>query len=248
MGVMPDAPPPASETALHRLLLALLAVLALAGLAPLFAAGVVYRFFHSERVFALAAIGMTGAVVPGLLALRAARRTAASDDAPRALALWGACLVAALSALASVTLTAQTMLPWLVVQAQRNTLPYAVTQPLALLVFVIGVALALDRGALGVVAPRALAVPLAALKGLGAGLVVAIWFLEGGAGPHPGPWWILVKTLAMAAVILVLAWRLERVPPARRFVLAWIVALAGCANVLATLEVLARMGGGAGGS
>lgn len=230
------------EAALHRLLLALLAVLVLAGLAPLFAAGNVYRFFHSERVFVLAAMGLAGAIVPGLLALRASRHTDHADDAARALALWGACVAAALAALASVTLMAQTLLPWLVVQAQRNTHAYALTQPLALVVFVIGVALALDRAALGtVVGPRAI-LPVLVAKCLVAGFIVAVWFLEGGAGLRPGPWWLALKTVAAAAAIFALARRFERTSPAARLVFAWLTALAGLANVLATLEVLARMG------
>ncbi len=69
-----------ADAAFHRLLLLLLAVLVLAGTLPLFASGGVYRFFHSWRVFTLAAIGVAGALLPGLLALRAARRAASQTE------------------------------------------------------------------------------------------------------------------------------------------------------------------------
>lgn len=239
--------PPAGEAALHRLLFALLAVLLLAGAAPLFAAAVVYRFFHSLRVFGLVSLGLAAALAPALVAWRAARAAgearALRADRLVALALWSACAVGAAAALLALTFTAQTMVPTLVAEAQRNTLPYVVLQPVAAAVFVLAVALAASPAGFAAfgLAPAA-ARMCAALVMLAGGAALAIWFLGFDPGFGPAPLWLAVKVLLGAAVIGAVARRAAARGPRVR--LAWVALVVGLLNVIGTLLVLARLGGG----
>lgn len=173
------------------------------------------------------------------IALTLAVTGAARDDRNavagrlRAAAVWSGCGVSVVLVLAAVVVTAQTMDLRDIVQAQVNTLPYVLLQPLAALVFVVALALAGSRGV------RRLAEGLHLFVGCAAGSTL---FLGGYAGPLlPGPVWLLAKATALMLGVLMVRRRLARLPDERRRGLPWrLLAPVAALNLIATVVMVGR--------
>ena len=244
MDAAPLVPPP-DDRSLHRILIVLIAVLLVAGATPLFAAALVYRFFHSITVLVLVLAALAVPFVPALLAWRAGappedveRPAMGAGGVPLAIAA-----VAAVYAVLAVALTAQTFVPALLAQAQANTLPYAVLHPLAAAAFVTALAL-LDAGAAARRWSGTAAAPLvgrAALLGL-AGAALAEAFGAGGAGPVlPPQAWLLGKVLVGAALVFGVSRVLARRSAGARAWLAWLALAVAVLDVVGTAAVLANL-------
>jgi len=173
------------------------------------------------------------AVVTGARSGVAARLEAAS--------LWGACGLAVLTAFGAVAVTAETLSLQNIVLAQQNTALFALRQPAAASVYVVALALAGQSPALRTVfgplsGPRLLAesAVVLVLSALGATL-----FLGGFAGGWlAAPLWVLVKTLAVTALLMLARDRLAGLAHGPRLAIAWLAALVGFVN-LAISQVLA---------
>ncbi len=160
----------------------------------------------------------------------------------RAAVSWSGCGVAMLLALAAVALTAQTLDLRNIVLAQRNTLPFALLQPVAALVFVVALAAVGSHGVRppgGASGVRRFAEGLHLFTGCAVGSTL---FLAGYAGPGlPGPVWLLGKTVALMAVVLIVARRIGRLTDERRRALAWrALAPVALLNLVGTLVVVGR--------
>lgn len=176
--------------------------------------------------------------------------TGATGDDPyaaggrwRAAAVWSGCGVVVVLVVASVVVTAQTMDLRHIVEAQVNTLPYLLLQPVAALVFAVALAVATSHGVrpptAGVPGARRLAEGLHLFVGCAAGGTL---FLGGFAGPLlPGPVWLVGKALALMLAVLMVRRRLMRLADERRCGLPWrVLAPVAALNLIATMVVVGR--------
>ena len=155
-------------------------------------------------------------------------------------ALWAACALAALYAAAGIATVAETLDLENIVLAQRNTALHVIRQPVAAWIFVVAVTMAGHESALdALLGPpsrgRALALGamLLALSALGATL-----FLGGFDGRRlPPPAWLALKTLVIAALVLLLRARLRGLTLRARLAIAWAAGLAGLINLVVALTL-----------
>ena len=178
-----------------------------------------------------------------LVAITAAGRGRRALAAPRleAATLWCAAGLAILAATAAVSAGASSLNLDYIVQAQRHTALFVLTQPAAASIYIVALALAGQDDVLRDVlaAPRRRAVALLALAGWSA--LGALLFLGGYAGRGlPGPVWLLLKTLAVAALLLVARRRLSGLAPGPRLAIAWAGCLLGFVNLAISLVLAPR--------
>jgi NADH-quinone oxidoreductase subunit H len=216
------------------------AALVLAPLVPFTAAGpfaaVPYGLFIILAGYAAIALTLVVAGTAGDDGMDASGR-------PGAAVVWAGCGVAMLLAILAVVAVAQTMDLGNIVLAQQNTLPYALVEPVAALVFVVALAVLWSHR----VRPPGSAPPAARRLAEGLHLFVccslgSTLFLAGYAGPVlPGPVWLVAKSVALVVAVLMLGRRLARLPDDRRRVLAWrYLAPFALLNFIGTLVLVGR--------
>jgi NADH:ubiquinone oxidoreductase subunit H len=141
----------------------------------------------------------------------------------------------------AVAFASQTMSPARIIQAQVNTQPFALSQPLGVAAFLLasgGVLAGVGGNAIGRPLSRNDVGPLLLAAGLGA--MGATFNLAGGDGPAlPSAAWFIIKAAALAGAIVVLASRVARATVERRAALAWQVAAPlALLNLLAVLAIV----------
>lgn len=160
-----------------------------------------------------------------------------------AAALWCAAGLAVLAAAAAVATAASSLNLVHIVQAQRHTTLFVLSQPAAASIYIVSLALAgqddVTRAVLGDAAPARRAtmlVVLAAWSGLGAML-----FLGGYAGGGlPAPAWLVLKSLAVAALLLAARRWLRGIASGPRLAIAWGGCLLGLVNLGISLLLAPR--------
>jgi NADH:ubiquinone oxidoreductase subunit H len=191
----------------------------------------------------LAATGLGGLALAVAVTAAATGERRAIPARLESAALWAACGLAALSSLAAVAATAETLNLTLIVAAQLNTSLYVLKQPAAASVYLAALALAGQPPALRAVLgppslPRAVseATLVMVLGALGATL-----FLGGFGGEGlPGPVWLLAKTVVVALTLVAMRRRLAGLAHGPRLAIAWAAALVGLINLAVTLVLATR--------
>ena len=230
---------PDSSAGVVGLLAASLALAAVIPLAP------AQRYFPPLDLGLLIAAG--GFVAASLTIVMLTASNGSRREVPRRLetaTLWCAASLALLTAIAAVASSAQSFNLEYIVLAQRHTVLFVLTQPAAASIYLVSLALAGQGPALDAVlgsdptrARRiALAATLAALSALGATL-----FLGGFAGSGlPAPVWLLLKSAAVAALLLAMRRRLSGLTPSARLAVAWAGCLLGFLNLAWSLVMAPR--------
>ena len=236
---MNRAPRLESSAAVAGLLAASLVLVSLIPLAP------AQRYFPPLDLGLLIAAG--GFVAATLMIAMLTASLGARREVPQRLetaTLWGAASLASLTAIAAVAASAQSFNLEYIVLAQRHSALFVLTQPAAASIYLVAVALAGHGPAVDAVVGSeptrarsiALVAALAALSALGATL-----FLGGFAGSGlPAPVWLVLKSVAVAALLLAMRRRLSGLTPSARLAVAWAGCLLGFLNLAVSLVLAPR--------
>lgn len=156
----------------------------------------------------------------------------------RAAALWTACALVLLQCYAAVVHSTESLAFNNIVLAQRFTQLFVLAQPAAAALFLVALALAAGDDAIAALfgppsLPRRVLLLLLAASG---SLLGVIFFLAGGDGPWlPSAIWLLLKTLAVMGLLLLSRRWFRALEPAPRMAVATAAALAGFANLAASV-------------
>jgi hypothetical protein len=155
-----------------------------------------------------------------------------------AVALWTVCALVLLTSYAAVVGTTESLTFGNIVLAQRYTRLYVLAQPAAAALFLVALALAGGDDALAALfgppsTPRRVLLVVVAVAG---SLLAVIFFLGGGDGPWlPPVVWLPLKTIGVMALLVATRRWFASLAPAPRLAIATAAALAGFANVAATV-------------